>query len=428
MKQQSQKPINNIALLYFVLKMIHSQVWKPAAGVVTTALVLVGLFSSSRTTDDSVVSIAMIGNSIQYYNDLPRLLEAMGAGKLKQTSCLHGNSNFEDHLRLGSGMYTKWQTGQALILDEDTPLRLSDSLAYDYGACTPQQLLFGFDKRLDEIYGQRRGLEQVVYESDDDQIYQIDIELEDDGTNPCLQDEDYYYYLNNLYQENGPPKWDFILVNDNSRAACCTEQRQTSLELLESVYIPWFRKTKATPIFLATYPYWASHRDMSGLTDIPTFASLTYEGYREYYDLVARSLPESQQPRLAPVGFAMLIIWEEKPNIWKDLIHYDEVHLSPSGTFLEGCIVYATIFGRLPSKEVVFSDKGTSHLFGRARRMQPPDDPSKPFPSLGRAQYLYHVAHRVMNGAVPKSLTRYYNNESAYFTPDDSLYQYQKDN
>lgn len=393
----------------------------PFAGVLSGMLLLVGLaFLSSPPDDDKVVSVAMIGNSIQYYNDLPRLLEAMAGGRLKQNSCLRGGADFSTHLNYGSGMYDKWQTGQALLDLEDDDYF---SGLYDYGACTPQQLLFGTDERL---AGRRRQQERDLQNEDDD-LYE---NMQDDETNPCLMDENYNYYMESQYEKNGPPQWDYVLMNDNSRNPCCTEQREMGLGILETVYVPWFQQLNATPIFLDTYGYWASHRDMSGLTDIPTFASLTYEGYREYLQIVAQALPESQKPRMAPVGFGLLMVWEEQPNLWEDLMHYDEIHFSPSGTFLEACIVYATIFGKLPSTRVLFGDSigsgdtsTISHLWNRARRMQPPEDPLKPFPTVNVAQYLYHIAHRVaINGEVPKSLTRYYNNESAYFTPDDSIY------
>ena len=51
---------------------------------------------------------------------------------------------------------------------------------------------------------------------------------------------------------------------------------------------------------------------MSGLTDIPTFMSLTYVGYREYAEVIGRYLLENQQSKLAPVGLAYLLIWRKK--------------------------------------------------------------------------------------------------------------------
>ena len=83
----------------------------------TTVLIL-AMINGNFTGEDEV-RVAMIGNSIMYYNDLPRLLEAMSGGKLSQDSCLHGDASFESHLRYGNGMLEKWNTGQARMWNVD---------------------------------------------------------------------------------------------------------------------------------------------------------------------------------------------------------------------------------------------------------------------------------------------------------------------
>jgi hypothetical protein len=256
----------------------------------------------------------------------------------------------------------------------------------------------------------------------DDDLYQDNYnekyQLENDGTNPCLLSANYYFYKQQQYDELGPPQWDFIILNDNSRAPCCTEQRQTGLELLKDVYVPWFIETGAVPIFMVTHGYWASMRDMSGLTDIPTFLSLTYEGYREYAEMVGELLPAKQQPRLAPVGLAFQLVWEDNPTMWENLIHMDEIHLTPSGTYLEGLIVFATIYGHLPNPRIVLNGD-IANLFSNARRMTPSAHIQEAYPTLDQARYLYHIASRIITGELPRSFTRYYNGESADFVPDD---------
>jgi hypothetical protein len=249
--------------------------------------------------------------------------------------------------------------------------------------------------------------------------YNEDYPLENDGTNPCLLSANYYFYKQQQYDDFGPPQWDFIILNDNSRAPCCTEQRQTGLELLKDVYVPWFIETGAVPIFMVTHGYWASMRDMSGLTDIPTFLSLTYEGYREYAEMVAELLPAKQQPRLAPVGLAFQLVWEDNPSMWENLIHMDEIHLTSSGTYLEGLIVYATIYGHLPNPRNVLNGD-IANLFSNARRMTPSTHIQEAYPTLDQARYLYHIASRIINGELPRSFTRYYDGESADFVPDDA--------
>jgi hypothetical protein len=173
---------------------------------------------------------------------------------------------------------------------------------------------------------------------------------------------------------------------------------------------------------MVTHAYWSSYRDMSGLTDIPTFMSLTYEGYREYAEMVAGLLPEEQQPRLAPVGLAFQFVWEENPRVWENLIHMDEIHLTPSGTYLEGLIVYATIYGHLPDPKIVLNGD-VANLFSNARRMTPSEHIQEAYPTLDQARYLYHVASRIINGELPRSFTQYENGESADFVPDDQAFQ-----
>lgn len=158
---------------------------------------------------------------------------------------------------------------------------------------------------------------------------------------------------------------------------------------------------------------------MSNLTDISTFASLTYQGYLEYNELTARQLPSDQQPRITPFGLAMLLIWEEKHHVWENLMHSDGIHLSSGGTFLEALVIYATIFGTLPpAQDVLDEERGVSYLFRHAQQMSPPTRAYyliKPYPSIGVATYLYHIANRVViRNEKPKSLIEYSNKESVY--------------
>ena len=60
------------------------------------------------------VSIALMGNSVLYYNDVPRLLEALGGsdlfdqGVVEQDSCLRGGAGFSQLLAKGNGMEEKF--------------------------------------------------------------------------------------------------------------------------------------------------------------------------------------------------------------------------------------------------------------------------------------------------------------------------------
>lgn len=66
--------------------------WKPflaISGFLTAGLVIF----SPRLDIEQDVSVAFIGNSMQYFNDSPRFMEALAGGRIKhQNSCLHGDA------------------------------------------------------------------------------------------------------------------------------------------------------------------------------------------------------------------------------------------------------------------------------------------------------------------------------------------------
>ena len=225
----------------------------------------------------------------------------------------------------------------------------------------------------------------------------------------------------NLYPT--PPKWDYIILNDNTRSPAQTSTRRDALSILEQQYLLWFQKTGATPILMFTYAYDTPYRDMQGVLDIPTFTSLTYEGYRQYAELLAKRLPETQQPKIAPVGLAFLTVWEEAYDFWNStLFHVDRIHASPHGTFLQGCVVYCTLYGKLPRARTAIGHLQT--LWDEARRMQPSRHRTLPLPTQEEATYLYHVAERVcLLGHVPKSFVYYENGESTDYVPADDAYK-----
>jgi len=420
----------------------------------------------------------MIGNSMMYYNDMPRLLEALSEDRIQQDSCLHGDASLSTILITGSGTYKIWKQGvgqfqnaSTELFDESGKARTSNSKnnnagykerLYDYGACTVPQLLFGYDATLDQKM-QDWSFENTIDDDDsnedfyfdDDEYYTMDyandiynynFDSYDDGSNPCLMDPNYYRYRNSLYWQDGlreeddndvddnnyenywtwkpkPPKWDYIILNDNTRNPAQTSYRSDALSILEQKYIAWFQETGATPVLMFTYAYDTPYRDMSGLLDIPTFTSLTYEGYRQFAELLSQRLPENQQPKIAPVGLAFLTVWEESFDFWNStLFHVDRIHPSPHGTFLQGCVVYCTLYGLLPPKTTAIGKLET--LFDGARRMQPSRHRRLPLPTREEASYLYHVAERVcLQNHVPKSFVHYENGESTDYTSQDDTYK-----
>ena len=77
------------------------------------------------------IRCACLGNSILYYNDVPRLLEALSDGQLTQRSCLRGGATFTSLLDKGGRMEKLWRTPGAMQSDG----------SYDTGAATVPELL-----------------------------------------------------------------------------------------------------------------------------------------------------------------------------------------------------------------------------------------------------------------------------------------------
>jgi hypothetical protein len=230
----------------------------PLATAFSMILLCVAIAVLTRKASLPKYQVAIIGNSMCYYNDLPRLLEKLGDGHIQQNSCLHGDASLSSILLWGNGMAIKWKTGNARDID-------GDRTQYDFGACTVPQLLFGckyggFVENLIHchliychlshyfafsISGQTtddEDLETKVnnggWADDDGSIYESkaydDFFSYYDGSNPCLAHEGYYDYLQKRYSIYGVESWDFVIMNDNTRSPARYDTREKSLEALST--------------------------------------------------------------------------------------------------------------------------------------------------------------------------------------------------
>jgi hypothetical protein len=372
--------------------MMNAKLWLPLGAVASMLLLALVL----PTGNEEATRVAFIGNSVTFVNDLPRLVEALGGNsEIVQDSCLHGSLNLMTMLQKGNGMYNKWQTQNAQINNTEG--------LYDFGACSVPQLLLGHDEEL--------------YESSSSGKFS-------DGRNPCTLDSNYLAYRETRAEEIRQQGWDFVVVNDQSRYPTTYQRRQRSLLALRQAYTPLLLQANATVVFLVTYGYIAQNavyvnddwRDPPTETeeDIPYFTSLLYHGYQEYQQILRRRLVRA---RLAPVGLAYLTVYEESRELWRRLFFVDGLHPSPLGTFLSGCVVYATIFRRLPPASRRIG--GVSQLWARSRRMHlsksswskyvDADTAASMFPmalpTRAEAQFLSHVCRRVaLEEYLPPSL------------------------
>lgn len=299
----------------------------------------------------------------------------------------------------GNGMNNKWRTKNAEISGVDR--------VYDFGACTVRQLLMGYDEYLVEH---------------NDNGYYIE-----DGRNPCFQSERYLQYLqfkNIIYlprfNDDGSmtrviPRWNYVVINDQTKRPAIPDKLNASAATLRDYYVPYFLESGATPILLSTYGYFSNFTNMTGLGNISMFTFRVHQGYEYYAQVLEENLPSNQRPRIAPVGMAFLVLYEEYRSLWEKLFFIDGYHPSPHGTYLMGCVLYATIFERMPRKS--YYGSSPSALFKRARRMQigKAQQHVMPFPTKDEANYLYRLAQRVViDGYRPKSWRKYLRNEENY--------------
>lgn len=137
----------------------------------------------------------------------------------------------------------------------------------------------------------------------------------------------------------------------------------------------------------------AAYRDQvknsSDLGSVKNFTELLYEGYQDYALALDESLGR-KVTRVAPVGKAYYTVYTENQTLWKNLYYTDGMHPSVHGTFLEGCVLYWSIFGKDPP-----AINDIKSLWNKARRFYPPENQDEiDFPSKEEAQYLMSTAKK----------------------------------
>jgi hypothetical protein len=343
-----------------------TQPWSLASVLLGAAVVLT-LLAFLIPPPDHTISIAFVGNSMMFVNDLPRFMQEI-AGKspqgdylLTQNSCLHGALHFKSLLKKGNGMLHKWNTKSAYI---------EGAGVHDYGACTVRQLLLGYDESLS--YKNSNG------------------NYTNDGKNPCFKSSLYYEYITGMEM----PEWDFVLLNDQTTYPAIAAKRNQSLRVLQERYVPLLGNN-SIPVLYATHGYESSFVNVTKLGNVSQFTSLVFEGYRQYAQILEQYLLPQQTPRIAPVGLAFLVVYEENREMWDKLFYIDGFHPSPHGSYLMGCVLHATLTGRMPPGASALPDDPSS-LWNRARRMEIGSKYVMPFPTKDEVTYLYHVARKVM--------------------------------
>jgi hypothetical protein len=248
---------------------------------------LVSSSLSSRRDDKGDkrrIRLACLGNSIQYFNDCPRLLERMfqaaGYTDVYQNSCLRGGASIVTLWRKGNGMQDKFSTENAQRPDG----------SYDIGAPTVQSLLVEDGVKFDYVI------------------------INDHTQSPARQ---------------------------ASRAAAVKALRVDYLPLLvKSNAIPVLLQTPAYRK--------AGVQSSADLGDFDHYTKLVQDGYNAYKQELDRFLKERPSARIAPVGLAYSHLYHSNRALWERLYHTDDFHPSPHGTLLQAYVLYMTITQQEP--------------------------------------------------------------------------------
>ena len=206
--------------------------------------------------------------------------------------------------------------------------------------------------------------------------------------------------------------WDFVVLNDHTQGPARDESRRQSLEVLLEKYLPLIYENKSTPIIIETAAYrypGINHSEDLGKTP-REFQERVREGVLSYVEALRSPgpllLPPGGSgspsivivPRMAPVGTAYLRVHDDDPVAWGALFDpIDHFHPSPSGTFLQGCVLHWTMFGR-PPPHLPRTEGGIRDLWRDARVMHDAGDGGivgPPLPSPTMAEYLWNVAGEV---------------------------------
>lgn len=403
-------------------------------GAVIAALVVL-LIISAATLGASLISpsvrhaifgtpkvyVAFIGNSIMYYYDLPRSLQIVSDYRIQQNSCLSGAGSLVRMPTLQNGMWNRWRSDGALLytLDDDEVSvnnnyenAFYDNKVWDLGACTMEMLLFGYNhtEAQQNYYDFWEYRQENGVTDDDAWVYDYGSDLDPRLNDACTQSQTYLDFLNNLPSSDlrkNPTHWDYLVLVDRTSGPKNQNSRDSGLSALEEIYLPFFRRTKATPVLLVSASYW-NHRDddsiSTSLDQIPSLTFKMYQGYVEYAEFLKAALPRSQKPRLINMGIAYLVVYEEDLDLWYSLFWTDDKHPSPHGSFLESCLLHHVIYGRVPYKSTVIRDDMQS-LWNGTRDLMYPRDAVVPFPTKQEAEYLYTVCKRVAGGYIPPTFT-----------------------
>jgi hypothetical protein len=297
-----------------------------------------------RRDEPPEVAIAFAGNSMQYFNDCPRLVQQMIEEKLAdatvyQDSCLRGGATLSSLWKYGNGMAQKFSSEAALIQIDARGDSETNVEKYDIGANT-----------VDELLSSRE-------------------------------------------------RWDFFVLNDHTQSPARNDTMvQTETALRESYAPSILQHNVGTTILIQTPAY--RKPGLKESEDLGNFHEMT--------DLVAKGLLSYKETlekegiddcRIAPVGEAYRYLHDNNKDLWEKLYSHDDFHPSPYGTWLQACVIFCTCFR--DSQEPV-PPIYNSEWWEVSRIMQPRNEEPLPRPTEEEAMELRAVACAICGVKLPE--------------------------
>ena len=295
------------------------------------------------------VRVAFIGNSIQYYNDCPRFVANLSSLRI---------AHQDSYLRGGANLAELW-----------------DGMAHGAPHWASMRNAFSTEEMMNAASGGAGG-----GGSDDHNC---------DVGSPTVQ------ALLGCDSHN-KDRWDYVVVNDHTQGPARPVSQKKHEQILLDKYLPLIIDNGATPIIIETHAYrYPGINNSEDLGSTPhEFTHLVRKGVQSYIHALRTKLPETIQPRMAPVGTAFLHVHDDNYKVWESLFDpYDHFHPSPSGTFLQGCVLHWTMFDSPPP--LPRSDEEIRDLWKDARVMhdvKKNGDQGPPLPTMIEAEYLWNVA------------------------------------
>jgi len=190
--------------------------------------------------------------------------------------------------------------------------------------------------------------------------------------------------------------WDYAIINDRTYNPAIELYRNATCKVLKSIYAPLLEMSGVLPVIVATYAPYRDNRRQN-LT-IPEYTLKVMQGVEQYAEVLTTNLPQWQYAKVSPVGLAFSAVYEDNYDIWEKLFFTDELHPSPLGTYLQGCVLHCTLFGKPPPRRTAIQPQ-MSDLWSDARYAQRTAETNSSlamdFPTTKEARYLYNIAVKV---------------------------------